>query len=114
MVNVTGAYDAIFDKEHPIVVAFLGRSFSPYQIAQLARQQPERYMQEDEATQRVAATAEAARAVEQDLLAEDSEGNAHVDTTAFISLNTMDTEGLQVKTKQVGQVALFRDSLHRL
>ena len=75
---------------------------------QLARQQPERYTQKSEAGQWAAATAEAARAVEQDLLAEDSEGNAHVDTTAFISLNTMDTEGLQVKTKQVSTTIFSR------
>ena len=44
------------------------------------------------------ALAEAAQAVVEDLLKQD-DGNAHVDTTAFVSLNTMDCAGLQVLTK---------------
>jgi hypothetical protein len=75
------------------LVSLAGRSFSPYQIAQLARSKS------DDVT--AATTVEAARAVEADLLAEAAadEGNAHVDTTAFISLNTMDTAGLQVRKR---------------
>jgi len=74
------------------LVSLAGRSFSPYQIAQLARSKS------DDVT--AATTVEAARAVEADLLAEAAdEGNAHVDTAAFISLNTMDTAGLQVRKR---------------
>ena len=65
-------------------MAFLGRSFSAAEIQKVAAGS--------------GALAEAAQAVVEDLLRQD-DGNAHVDTTAFVSLNTMDCAGLQVLTK---------------
>ena len=96
-----GAYNAIFDKKHPIAVAFLGRSFSPNQIAHLAKQQSPHSQTHDEGSVHVTATADAARAVQQDLFDENGEGNAHVDTTAFISLERqLSRKGLTEGTRR--------------
>ena len=79
-----GSYDTVFDRDAPIAVAFLGRSFSPAEIQNVAAGSGE--------------LTGPAQAVVEDLFRQD-DGNAHVDTTAFISLNTMDCAGLQVLTK---------------